>query len=223
MQPLSEASVPPRRPSSHIRQTASTDLYVRFAAAETIVARRLTQLAAVESKLREKGIEPPAREPIEPPAIPKIPGQFAADAARRRSRSVDIVAKSVAILKAGKCKSRSPSKAEIVAMSRHPDVDPDGVGITKNVFRTNQQCLDIFIAACLPFDAERRRQTATPSWAMRIDRDALIDLVLATERDRDQLTRQVMAANELLITPGVAAIRRQVVKAKAEKMLALAD
>lgn len=223
MQRRSEESIPRKRPSSHIRQSAATDLYVRFAAAETIVGRRLAQLAAVEGELRKRGIDPPAREDIEPPAIPTIPDQFAADAARRRSRSVDIVMKSVAILKAGKCKSRSPSKAEIVAMSRHEDVDPDGVGITKNVFRTNQECLDIFIASCLPFDAERRRQTATPSWVVRIDRDALEDLVLSTERDRDQLTRDVMAANELLIGPTVAAIRKQVVKAKAERMLALAD
>jgi predicted lipoprotein len=39
---------------------------------------------------------------------------------------------------------------------------------------------------------------------------------------RDQLTRDVMAANELLITPKIAALRKAVVKAKAERMLALA-
>lgn len=223
MLPRSETLVPRKRPSSHIRQSAATDLYVRFSSAEKIVTRRLSQLAIVEAKLRAAGVEPPARATIDPPSIPTMPDQFAADAQRRRSRSVEIVASSVALLKAGKCKSRSPSKAEIVAMSRHPDVDPECVGVTKNVFRSNQACLDIYIAACLPFDAERRRQTATPSWAVRVNRDALEDLVVATERDRDQLTREVMAANELVIAPEVAAIRKEVVKAKAQRMLALAE
>ena len=223
MQTPSERPVRSRRPSSHIRLSAATDLFVRFAAAERIVLRRLVQIAAVEAKLIEAGIEPPARATIKPPEVACIPGQFAADAARRRSRSVDIVTMAVARLKADKCKSRSPSKAEIVAMSRHPDVDRERVGVSKNVFRTNQDCLDIFIAACLPFDAERRRQTATPSWVVRMERDALIDLVLDTEDDRDQLTRDVMAANELLIRPQVAAIRREVVQAKAQRMIELAQ
>ncbi len=223
MPPPCEASLPRKRASSHMRMSAATDLYVRFAAAERIVLRRLVQLAAIEAKLTEVGIEPPARATIEAPEIPKIPTQFAADAAKRRSRSLDIVTKAVARLKADKCKSRSPSKAEIVAMSKHEDVDPTGVGVSKNVFRTNQECLDVFIAACLAFDAERRRHTATPSWAVRIERDALINLVLDTEEDRDQLTRDVMAANELLITRYVTALRKEVVKEKARLMLEHAE
>lgn len=206
-----------------MRLSAATDLYVRFAAAETVMVRRLRQIAAAEAALLAAGSRPPERQPIEPPAPPEIPGQFAAEANRKRARSTEIVAKALQRLKLGKCKSRSPSKRDVVEMSRHPEIDRERRGVSKNVFRTNQDCLDLLIAACLPFDAERRRQMTTPSWAVRMEREDLIDLVVVTERNRDQLTRELMAVNELLIAPQVAAIRREVVLQKAERMLTLVD
>lgn len=213
----------PVRPSSHLRLTAATDLYVRFAAAEAVVLRRLRQLGATEAALLEAGITPPVRKPIHAPTPPVVPGQFAAEADRKRARSIDLVRKAIRRLKAGKCRSRSPSKAEIVEMSRHPDVDEEERGVSKNVFRTNQECLDLLLAACLPFDAERRRPTTTPAWVVRTPRKTLIDMVMAAERDRDQLTRELMAVNEMLIGPQIASIRKEVVRVKAQRMLTLAD
>lgn len=183
--------------------------------------RRLRQLAAAENALLAMGGRPPPREPIKPPTFGGMPDQFTAEGNRKRSRSANIVREVVRRLKLGKCKSRSPTKAEIVAMSSDLEIDPEGRGITKNVFRTNQECLDILIAACLPFDAEKRRQTTMPSWAVRTLRDDLEDLVMATEENRDQLTRELMAVNELLIGPQVASIRKEVVRQKAQRMVAL--
>ena len=217
-----EPLIPSKRASSHIRLSAATDLYVRYAAAEAVVLRRLRQISATSSALLAAGIQPPCRPEVEPTAVPQIPGQLAEEAARKRARSTEIVAKAVERLKAGKCKSRSPSKAEVVEMSRDKRVDPEGRGVSKNVFRTNPDCLQIFLDACLPFDAAKCRQITTPSWVVRMEREDLIDLVLATESKRDQLTRDLMTANELLIAPQVASIRKDVVRSKAKQMLALA-
>lgn len=207
------------RPSSHTRLSSTGTLYLRLLSAETIVLRRLKQMQAVEAKLVELGTPLPARADIKATAHPELPKQFAAKAREKRERSSGIVREAIALLKRTTCKSRSPGKREIASISTDERVDPEGKGVSINVFRTNQDCLDLYIEACLPKQAEQRKKVATPSWAVRMDHDALIELVLVTEDNRDQLTRDLMAANELVIAPEVARIRKEVVRIKAQRLL----
>lgn len=218
-----EAGGAAARPSSHVRLSTAGALYVRFAASETVIRRRLLQIVATEAKLGEMGIDVPRRQPIEPPAPPERPAQFDAKAQARSDRSEAIVRRTIARLKSTTCRARSPGKREIARESRKKENDPEGRGVSINVFRTNQRCLDLYIAACLPKHVESRRTVATPSWAVRMERRDLEQLVLATERDRDQLTRELMTANELIVASEVAAVRRRIVAAKAERLLRSAD
>jgi hypothetical protein len=209
----------PVRPSSYMRLSTVADLYGRYAAAEEVFRRRRRQLDATEAELVRTGVTPPPRTPISLPKEPCPPAQFSSDSDRRRERSTELVRKAVKRLKLGACRSRSPTKAEVVAMTRDPSIDPEGKGISKNVFRTNQDCLQILLDACLPFDAERRRQTTAPSWATRMNRQELIALVIGVEAKVKQLASDLMAANELLLGTQIASIRRDVVRAKSQRMI----
>lgn len=128
----------PRRPSSHLRLSSTRTLYLRFAAAEETLHRRLQQIEAVEARLRADGLEPPRREPICVPPRPSAPKQFEASLQDRRDRSTELVRKAIVKLKRTTCRSRSPGKKEIARTTKHNDIDPTGIGVSASVFRTNQ-------------------------------------------------------------------------------------
>lgn len=229
MSMLSEPrTVAQSRPSSHLRLSSTATLYRRLRAAEIVIERRLRQLKTVEEALMAAGASVPARSSLERPQPSEMPAQFGPKAIAKRGRSAALVTAAIRHLKATTHKSRSPGKGQIAEATRLPNVIADAAemsglkldatGVTTNVFRSNQDCLDLYLTACLPKDAEKRKAVAVPSWAVRMEHDVLIDRVRMAEADRDQLTRYVMVANELYIAPEVSRIRREVVRVKAERM-----
>ncbi|MEG8016053.1 MULTISPECIES: hypothetical protein [Sphingomonas] len=171
-------------------------------------------------KLHDSELPAPKPNVIKAPVRPAPVTQLSEDAAERRDRSIRLVKAAIGHLKATSHISRSPGKNAIAEASRLPHIDEERRGVTTEVFRTNQACLDLYRDACLPFDAARRKSVAAPSWAVRLDHDKLIDLVISTEADEDQLTNELMAASERLLQMEVARIRRETVAAITRRMVA---
>ncbi len=207
------------RPSSHLRLSSTRTLYLRFVAAETVIHRRQLQVTTVEARLREVGCEPSSRDHIVAPSRPVPPAQFEAAMQDKRDRSTEMVRKAIVKLKRTTCRSRSPGKKEIARATKDRDIDPSGRGVSTSVFRSNQDCLDLYLDACLAKHAESRKRVNAPSWAVRMTHGDLIALVQDAERIRDQLTRDLMAANEIYIGSEVLRIRRRNVGERAKNLL----
>jgi hypothetical protein len=186
-----------------LRKAGLREVHSRFERAVGQIEMQRSRRRSIDTALDKLGMTPRASAvdfSFTPPAFPK---QFGDSCSYRTERSARIVKAAIAHLHSEGIK---PSRRTIVAASKLPEVDSEGLGVSLAVLERGE-ARRLYLEATRDWRRSAAQMSEVPSWAARLDRSALERLTVDAEKAARQSLSETMREAERLLQARVTEVR----------------